>query len=297
MPRTLARHEVAQDDGLADRAGHRALEIVSGAWPAEFADHDFLSRIRRPQLVIERQRSLDRGLFGHAFPVGKDVGEDFVHGVDEFRMIDEGLPVIRGRHGNRAVALHAPNDFDELGRGVLVPQIGFIAHHQPGDVMVAPGEIEGGGNLALVSCRVLVEPDAERDRETELGRDLRNALQALRRCIGAHRPGVFGNLRKVGANLRFRYPQAVGRRFGEPVVGTGLRPKGRWYPDFSAPRIRDADRRRGRRPRQTHPATWHGAGHLWRRSVFHCGQLRSRSSSRPAVPVIPRAYRLPSIGF
>ena len=116
-----ARNEVAQQDGLGDRIGHGLLKIVAGARPAELADDDFLSRVRCPQLVVDGERPLKRGFLGHAFPVGKDMGEDLVHGVDEFRMVEEGLPVICGRHRNRTVSLHAPDNFDEFGRGVLVP--------------------------------------------------------------------------------------------------------------------------------------------------------------------------------
>ena len=96
------------------------------------------------------------------------MGEHLVHGVDQLRMVDEGLPVIRGRHRNRTVPLHAPDNVGQLGRGMLVPQERFITDNQAGDVAITPGEIERGRNLALVSRLVLVEPDAERDLEPEL---------------------------------------------------------------------------------------------------------------------------------
>ena len=84
--------------------------------------------------------------------------------------------------------------------------------------MVVPCEVEGGCNLTIVSSFVLVEPDAKRDREPELGRDLWNALQTLRRSVGAHGLCVFGNLGEVGADLRFGYLQTVRRWLGKPVV-------------------------------------------------------------------------------
>ena len=191
---------------------------MPGAWPAEFSDDDLLARIRRPQLVVEGERPIDRVLLGHPLPIGKDMGEDFVRGVDQLRMIDEGLPVVRGPHRNRAFSFHTLDDFGEFGCGVLMPQIGLIADHQPDDVRVAPRQIESGRNLALVPGLVLVEPDAERDGKPEFGCDLRDMLQALRRGVGAHRPCVGGNRGEVGADLRLGYPQSVGRRFGKPVV-------------------------------------------------------------------------------
>ena len=116
-----ARNEVAQQDGLGDRGGHGLLKIVAGARPAELADDDFLARVRRPQPVVDGERPLKRGFLRHALPIGKDMGEDLVDGVDEFRMVEEGLPVICGRHRNRTVSLHTPDNFDKFGRGVLVP--------------------------------------------------------------------------------------------------------------------------------------------------------------------------------
>ena len=146
------------------------------------------------------------------------MGKDLVHGVDEFRMVDEGLPVICGRHRNRTVALHAPDNSGEIGGGALVPVDGFIPDDQAGDVRVAPGEIEGGGNLALISSIVLVDPDAKRDREAELGSDFRYTLQALCRGIGAHRLCLLCDRREICADLRFRYSRTVRRWFGKPVV-------------------------------------------------------------------------------
>ena len=214
-----ARNEVAQDHRLADRARHRPFKIMPGARPAELADDNLLARIRRQQSVVESQGLLDREFLWHAFPIGNDMGEDLVHGVDEFRMVDEGLPMIRGRHRNWTVSLHTPDNLDELGRGVFMPEQGLIAHDQPSDVGVAPGELERGRDLTLVSGVVLVDPDAKRDLEPELSRDLRDTFQTLGRSVRTHRPCVSGDHREVGADLRFGYPQSIRRRFGKPVVG------------------------------------------------------------------------------
>jgi hypothetical protein len=70
---------------------------LPGARPAELANDDFPARVRRPQFVVDGQRPLECGFLGQAFPVGNDMGEDLVHGVDEFRMVEEGLPAICGR--------------------------------------------------------------------------------------------------------------------------------------------------------------------------------------------------------
>jgi hypothetical protein len=114
-------HEIAQQHGLADRIGHRALEIVPGAGPAELADHDFLARIFGAQLVVERERPLERGLLRHALPVGENMGEHLVDGVDELGVVDEGFPMVRCRHRNRTVPFHAPDNFCKLCRAMLVP--------------------------------------------------------------------------------------------------------------------------------------------------------------------------------
>ena len=76
-----------------------------------------------------------------------------------------------------------------LDRDLLAPVDGFVADDDADDVAVAPGEVDGGGDLALVAVGVLVDPDADGDLEAELRCDRRNQLVAFRRRIEPERPG------------------------------------------------------------------------------------------------------------
>jgi hypothetical protein len=64
---------------------------------------------------------------------------------------------------------------------LFAPEDGFVADDDSDDVAVAPGENDGGVDLALVAVGVLVDPDADRDLEAKFGRDRRNQFGALRR--------------------------------------------------------------------------------------------------------------------
>ena len=202
----------------------------------------FLPGYAASSLVVESQGPLDREFLWHAFPIGNDMGEDLVHGVDEFRMVDEGLPVIRGRHRNRTVSLHTPNNLDQLGCGVFVPEHGLIAHDQTSDIGIAPGELERGRDLTLVSGVVLIDPDAKRDVKPELSRNLGNAFQTLGRSICADRLCL--------AAIAVRSARICASGTVRPAEGE---PSKRLYetlaslsstelpssPDFSAPRLQD----------------------------------------------------------
>src|ERR1700722_330872 len=152
------------------------------------------------------------------------MGEDLIHGVDEFRMVDEHLPMICGRHRNWTVSLHTPDNLDELGYVVFSPKQRLIAHDQASNVGATPSELECGRDLTLVSGVVLVDPDAKRHLEPELSRNFRDAFQTLGRSVRTHRPRVSGYHRKVGADLCLGYPQATRRFLGKPVVGNARQP-------------------------------------------------------------------------
>ena len=92
------------------------------------------------------------------------MGKDLVDGVAKFGMLDENVPVFRGRYRYRTFTLHALNDLDELGYAVLVPEHRFIAHDHTRDVGIVPCQVEGRRNLALVSRIVSADPGADRDR-------------------------------------------------------------------------------------------------------------------------------------
>ena len=92
------------------------------------------------------------------------MGEDLVYSVNKLRMVNECLPVVGGRDRHRTVSLDAADDLGNFGRGVFVPEDRFIAHDQPGDIGVAPRQVESDLDLSLVSVLVFVDPDAQRDR-------------------------------------------------------------------------------------------------------------------------------------
>jgi hypothetical protein len=46
-----------------------------------------------------------------------------------------------------------------------MPEDRLVAQDEPGDIGVTPRQVEGGLYLALVSGFVLVDPDAQRDRQ------------------------------------------------------------------------------------------------------------------------------------
>src|SRR4029077_10658172 len=64
-------------------------------------------------------------------------------------------------------------------------------------------EREGGGDFALVALLVLVDPDADRDLQAELGGDPGHKLDAAGRRIGAHGARIKTEQFEIGAYLRF----------------------------------------------------------------------------------------------
>ena len=114
----------------------------------------------------------------------------------------------------------------DLGFGGLdqrVAQRGLVADHDRVDVAMGAGELDGGADFRLVAGdppvrivrvgdevvvavarEVVVEPDAERHPQAELGRDRRHLLHAAGRPVGADRVGVGRDRLEVGADLRRR---------------------------------------------------------------------------------------------
>ena len=91
-----ARDEVAQHFGLRHLAGIGVAAVVARARPAELGDHDALAGIGLAQPVVDRDRLIDRGLLGDAFPVGQHVRGDEVDRGGELGMLDPGVPDFAG---------------------------------------------------------------------------------------------------------------------------------------------------------------------------------------------------------
>ena len=97
-----ARDEVAQHDRLLDAAGIGVVEIVAGARPAEFGDHDPLAGVHPAQLVVELDGVVDRIGGVEPLPIGQDMRGNEIDGRGELRMIDPDRPDFTGRHGDWA---------------------------------------------------------------------------------------------------------------------------------------------------------------------------------------------------
>ncbi len=79
--------EIAQHGGLLERSGIGPAEIVAGAWPAEFRDHDALAGELVAQELIAVHRLIHRLGRRMLLPVGQNVRGDEVGAGCEFRML------------------------------------------------------------------------------------------------------------------------------------------------------------------------------------------------------------------
>ncbi len=217
-----AGDEITQNHGLLDAAGIGVVEIIAGARPAEFGDHDPLAGVDPAQLVVELDGVVDRVRGVKAFPIGQDVRGNEIDRRGELRMVDPDRPDFAGRYRDRARSLHPLDELDQVVDAHLGAQRGLVADHDGVDVAVVAGEIERGADFPLIALLVLVDPGADGDFEAELGRDRRDEFGAAGRRIGADRAGIGRDGFEVGADLlggraRRRYrdarsPQTASRR-------------------------------------------------------------------------------------
>ena len=84
--------------------------------------------------------------------------------------------------GTGLIALDALDERDQLVDRLFRAQRGFVADHDRVDVAVAARELDGGLDFPLVAVFVLVDPDAERDLQAELGGDRRHQFDAAGRA-------------------------------------------------------------------------------------------------------------------
>ena len=178
-----ARDEVAQDERLLGAAGHRILQIVARARPAEFGDHDAFAGIGLAQFVVDDHRLIDRLRAGEAFPIGQDVRGDVIDLRDQLGMIHPDVPDFAGRHRHAGRALDALDHLDEVGDALVAAEDGFVADDDAFDVAVAAGQVDRRSDLALVALLVLVDPGADRDVQAEFGGNGRHQLDAAGRGI------------------------------------------------------------------------------------------------------------------
>ena len=137
--------------------GIAVLQIVAGAGPAEFGDHDPLAGKGIAQLLVDDQRLIDRLLVREAFPVGQDVRGDEIDRRCELGVLDPDVPDLAGGDRDIDLALDPLDQLDQVFDLLLAAIDGLVADDDAVDVAVALGEIDRGLHLALVavddSCR------------------------------------------------------------------------------------------------------------------------------------------------
>src|SRR6202043_2002684 len=185
-----AGDEVAQHHGLLEPAGNGIFQIITGAWPAEFGDHDPLAGKLVAQQLEHRDRLVHRLLVGEVFPVWQHVRGNEVDGVTELRIVAPDVPDLAGRDRHPAVerCLDPPDQLDQVIDLLLAAKHGLVADHDADDIAVALGKIDGRGDLALVAGDVLVDPGAERTLDAEFGGYRRHQFNATGRGIKPDRP-------------------------------------------------------------------------------------------------------------
>ena len=124
-------------------------------------------------------------------------------------MLDPDRPDFAGGNGHRTLPFDAGNEPHEVGNRLLRAQRGLVADHDCIDVVVAARQRDRRLDLAFVAGLVLVDPDAERHLQAELGGDARHQLAAARGAVGADGVGVGAEKLQVGANLIGRRAIAV----------------------------------------------------------------------------------------
>ena len=196
-----AGDEVAQHRGLLERAGIGVPQIVAGARPAEFGDHDPLAGKLVAQQLVDVDRLIDRLLVGEVFPVGQHVRGDEVDGGGKFRIVAPDVPDFACRDRDIDRFLDPLDQLDQVLDLLLAAIDRLVADDDADDVAVAPGEIDGGLDLALVALDVLVDPGADRDLQAEFGGDRRHQFDAAGRGIEPDRPRQRRQLLQVGADF------------------------------------------------------------------------------------------------
>ena len=94
------RNEVPQHRCLLEHSGIGIAQIVAGARPAEFRDHDALAGKGLAQDAIEVDRLVDRLLGGIPLPVRQHVSGDKIDRIGELGIVAPEIPDLAGGHGH-----------------------------------------------------------------------------------------------------------------------------------------------------------------------------------------------------
>ena len=187
--------------GLLELAGIGIPQIIAGARPAEFRDHDPLARELVAQQLVHGHGLIDRLLVGEVFPVRQNVGGDEIHGVGELRIVAPDIPDFAGRDGNVDRFLDPLDQLDQVVDLLIGAIHRLVADHDADHVAVVPGQIDRGIDFALVALGVLVDPGADHHLEAEFGSDRRHQFVAFRRRVQADRSRQGGEFLQIGADL------------------------------------------------------------------------------------------------
>ena len=196
-----AGDEIAQHRGLLERSGFGVPQIIAGARPAEFGDHDPFSRKLVAQQLEHRHRLIDGLLGGEVFPIGQHVRGDEIDGGRQFRIVAPDVPDFARRHRDVDGLLHLLDQLDQVVDLLLAAENGFVADDDAVDVAVALGKVDRRLDLALVAIGILVDPGADRDLQAELGGDRRHQFDATGRGVETDRARDRRQLLQVGADF------------------------------------------------------------------------------------------------
>ncbi len=183
-----AGNKVTQYNRLLKRARIGISQIVTGARPAEFGDHNPLARKLVAQQLVTIDGLIDGLLVREVFPVGQDVRGDEVDRRRKFRIVAPDIPDFTSR--NRDIDGFF-NFFDKLDQplDLLIAAIDrLVADDHAVHIAVVPRQTDCGFDLALVALDVLVDPGADGDLEPEFRCDRRHQFVAFGRRIQAQRP-------------------------------------------------------------------------------------------------------------
>src|SRR5215472_5414092 len=206
-----AGDEVAQHACLLERSGIGIAQIVAGAWPAEFGDHDALAREFLAKQAVEIDRLVDCLLVGEIFPIGQHVGCDEVDIGGELRIVAPDVPDLARGDGNIDRLLDPLDQLDQVLDLLFAAIHRLVADDDADDIAVLARKIDRGLDLALVAVNILVDPGADRDLESKFGGDRRHHFHASGRGVEADRARHGRQLLQVGANfLRTRHVVDVG---------------------------------------------------------------------------------------
>ena len=126
-------------------------------------------------------------------------------------MVPPDRPDFTRGNRNRAHTLYALNESFELVYRLVRPQRGLVADDDGVDVGVATSEGDRGLDLPLVAGFIFVDPDTQRDLETELRGNRGHEFTAASRTVGTNGVGIRAEDLQVGADLRGRRAVAVVR--------------------------------------------------------------------------------------